>query len=189
MQVLLYDLMSRRMQELPRSSLDLKTPTCVGFLFQGGQALPGALGPSHPGVMRRPVMAFGCSDGIVRLVLLLPSFPLVMRLSSSHKSSIQCITVTQSRGLPWEQVVVGHSHGSLASWEPFHKALSNLNLINKAAAASSSSSSASSAAAAALAVANDISCKAEVKAHDKEVIGLVLACYGEDPDRPKVRNP
>ena len=40
-QVLIYDLLSRRMQEVPKGSLDLKSPTCVGFLFQGGQALPG----------------------------------------------------------------------------------------------------------------------------------------------------
>ena len=149
----------------------------------------GALGAPQVGVMRRPVLAFGCSDGVVRLLLLIPSFPLVMRLSSSHKSSIQCITILQSRGVPWEQVVVGHSHGSLASWEPFQKPLNNLHLVaSKVSASSASASASSSAAALAAGMANDMhSCKAEVKAHDREVAGLVLACFGEDPERPKVR--
>jgi len=144
--VLLYDLLSRKVSELPKVSLEGKSATCVSFLFLGGQALPS----KGSWVMQTPVLAFGCSDGIVRLIEL-GSNRLVMRLVSTHKSSIQCISTLAVRGCHWEQVVVGHSYGSLASWEPFSRN----------------------------SVGGDMHCKADVKAHDKEVVGLVLACVQE----------
>ncbi len=50
----------------------------------------------------------------------------MLRLVSTHKSSIQCVATFQSKGVPWEQLIVGHSYGSLASWEPFSRGLSGV---------------------------------------------------------------
>lgn len=65
--VLLYDLNTRKPYEIARTVLDNKTPTCVCFLFKGGQYAPGGQ-PDADNLMTSPVLAIGCSDGVVRLL-------------------------------------------------------------------------------------------------------------------------
>lgn len=65
--LLLYDLNARKPYEVPRTLLDNKTPTCVTFLFRGGQYAPGGQ-PDADNLMTSPVLAIGCSDGAVRLL-------------------------------------------------------------------------------------------------------------------------
>jgi hypothetical protein len=61
--------------------------------------------PSPGGcVLPSPVLAIGCSDGIVRL-LHLASLRTFARLVSSHKSSLTSLTVTGVRGVTWEAVI------------------------------------------------------------------------------------
>ncbi|GAX81639.1 hypothetical protein CEUSTIGMA_g9067.t1 [Chlamydomonas eustigma] len=147
--IVVLDLLTKKVEEVAKSALEGKSATCASFLFLGGQALPGAANGTT--VMRRPAVAVGLSDGTVK-ILQHSSWQLIMRLVSTHKSSIQCIATFQSRGVPWEQVVVGHSYGSLASWEPFSHSLSQ---------------------------GGDMSCKSDCKAHDKEVVGMALMCVQE----------
>jgi len=67
--VVLYDLLSKKPFEVTKAQLDGRTPTCVGFLFRGskqGAAGGGSGGPA--GMMSSPLLAIGCSDGVVRLV-------------------------------------------------------------------------------------------------------------------------
>jgi hypothetical protein len=67
--VVLQDIITKKVQELPKALFDGKSPTCLEFLFRGGQYAPG---PSNPlnNLLASPVLAFGCSDGGVRLVSL-----------------------------------------------------------------------------------------------------------------------
>ena len=75
-------------------------------MFLGGQAIPGVGGKGpDASVMRRPALAFGCADGIVRIVQYDTYLPMT-KLVSTHKSSIQCIATFQAKGSHWEQVCV-----------------------------------------------------------------------------------
>jgi hypothetical protein len=65
--VLLYDLATRRTFEITKAQLESKGPTCIAFLFRGGQYAPGGR-PPPDSLMRSPVLAIGCADGFVRLV-------------------------------------------------------------------------------------------------------------------------
>jgi hypothetical protein len=65
--LLLHDMNTRKPFEVPRASLDNKTPTCVAFLFRGGPHAPGGQ-PGPAALMTSPVLAVGCSDGAVRLL-------------------------------------------------------------------------------------------------------------------------
>jgi hypothetical protein len=65
--VLLHDLNTRKPYEVPRAALDGKAPTCVCFLFRGGKHAPGGQ-PDANNLMTSPVLAIGCSDGMVRLL-------------------------------------------------------------------------------------------------------------------------
>jgi hypothetical protein len=65
--VLLHDLNTRKPYEVPRAVLDGKAPTCACFLFRGGKHTPGGQ-PDANNLMTSPVLAIGCSDGVVRLL-------------------------------------------------------------------------------------------------------------------------
>jgi hypothetical protein len=65
--VMLYDLNARKPYELLRTQLDNKAPTCMTFLFRGGHNAPGGA-PDASNLMTSPVLAIGCSDGVVRLL-------------------------------------------------------------------------------------------------------------------------
>jgi hypothetical protein len=65
--LLLYDLNTRKPYEVPRVVLDGKAPSCVAFLFRGGRFSPGGQ-PDPDNLMTSPVLAVGCSDGVVRLL-------------------------------------------------------------------------------------------------------------------------
>jgi hypothetical protein len=96
--VVLFDLLSKKPFEVTKASLDGKSPTCVGFLFRGGDHVPG--GPTGvDGMMASPVLAIGCSDGVVRLVHL-ATLRVLGRLTppSGHKSAaISCVAALPSR--------------------------------------------------------------------------------------------
>lgn len=64
---MLYDQASRKSFEVPKASLEGKSPTCIAFLFRGGVHAPGGL-PAVDALMTSPLLAVGCSDGFVRLV-------------------------------------------------------------------------------------------------------------------------
>lgn len=113
--LLLYDLNTRKPYEVPRTVLDNKTPTCVIFLFRGGQYAPGGQ-PDADNLMTSPVLAVGCSDGAVRLLHLA-----TLRVSTQHMLRDQtqapgtCSTVAHSETL--KQLLTGPvcEHKSL-SW-------------------------------------------------------------------------
>jgi hypothetical protein len=65
--LLLYDLNTRKPYEVQRAVLDNKAPSCVAFLFRGGRFSPGGQ-PDPDNLMTSPVLAVGCSDGVVRLL-------------------------------------------------------------------------------------------------------------------------
>lgn len=60
-----FDLLTKQSTEVTKAALEGKAATCVSVMYLGGQAMP-AGDPS--GVMRRPALAFGCSDGVVRVL-------------------------------------------------------------------------------------------------------------------------
>jgi hypothetical protein len=68
--VVLYDLLSKKPFEVTKAQLDGRSPTSVAFLFRGGPHAPGGSGAADPAgsMMASPVLAVGCSDGVVRLV-------------------------------------------------------------------------------------------------------------------------
>eukprot|EP00798_Chlamydomonas_sp_ICE-L_P023774 gene23774-9333_t len=141
--VMVYDLLTRHVNEIGKITLEGKTPTCVSFLFMPGQAF----GSRGTGVMPSPVLAIGCSDGIVRLVQL-----------GSLKSGIACVSTFIVPGTSWEQVVVGHSSGSIAAWEPFSHGISS--------------------------TVSDCTSKSDIKGHDKDVVGMGLVCVKENAELP-----
>eukprot|EP00878_Enallax_costatus_P007526 GHUV01007882.1.p1 GENE.GHUV01007882.1~~GHUV01007882.1.p1 ORF type:complete len:370 (+),score=87.34 GHUV01007882.1:171-1280(+) len=93
--ILLYDLNTRKPYEVPRAVLDNKTPTCVTFLFRGGQYAPGGQ-PDADNLMTSPVLAIGCSDGAVRL-LHLATLRVVGKLVGNHKASISCLSTLPTK--------------------------------------------------------------------------------------------
>uniref|UniRef100_A0A7S0RG02 Uncharacterized protein n=1 Tax=Chlamydomonas leiostraca TaxID=1034604 RepID=A0A7S0RG02_9CHLO len=157
--VLLVDLVSRAVRELPRALLEGRAPTCVAFLLMGGQS--GGDRDTH--VLSSPVLALGCNDGVVRLVALSTLRP-VGRCVSAHKSSVVALAVTGVRGMPHESLVAGYAGGSVSAWEPLSKALPVGGAPSGMGVA-------------------DISPKADAdKVHDKEVVGVVAAAVAEDPE-------
>jgi hypothetical protein len=68
--VVLYDLLSKKPFEVTKAQLEGRTPTSIAFLFRGGPHAPGRGGGAAPadGMMPSPILAVGCSDGVVRLV-------------------------------------------------------------------------------------------------------------------------
>lgn len=76
--LLLYDLNTRKPYEVSRAVLDGKAPSCVTFLFRGGRFSPGGQ-PDPDNLMTSPVLAVGCSDGVVRLLHLA-----TLRVSHDH---------------------------------------------------------------------------------------------------------
>lgn len=67
--VVLQDIITKKTRELPKAVLEGKSPTTLEFLFRGGTYAPV---PSNraSNLMQTPVLAFGCSDGAVRMVVL-----------------------------------------------------------------------------------------------------------------------
>ncbi|KAF6235943.1 hypothetical protein COO60DRAFT_484505 [Scenedesmus sp. NREL 46B-D3] len=93
--VLLHDLNTRKPYEVPRAALDGKAPTCVCFLFRGGKHTPGGQ-PDASNLMTSPVLAIGCSDGVVRL-LHLATLRVIGKLVGNHKASISCLLTLPSK--------------------------------------------------------------------------------------------
>jgi hypothetical protein len=86
---------TRRSSEVTRAQLDKAAPTSVAFLLRGGQFAPG--GPPAPGgLMASPVLAIGCSDGVVRL-LQLSTMRVVCKLLGGHKGGVSCVLAFPSK--------------------------------------------------------------------------------------------
>eukprot|EP00882_Tetradesmus_deserticola_P013491 GHRQ01014323.1.p1 GENE.GHRQ01014323.1~~GHRQ01014323.1.p1 ORF type:complete len:313 (+),score=121.23 GHRQ01014323.1:1162-2100(+) len=93
--VLLHDSNTRKPYEVPRATLDGKAPTCACFLFRGGKHTPGGR-PDADNLMASPVLAIGCSDGVVRL-LHLATLRVIGKLVGNHKASINCLLTLSSK--------------------------------------------------------------------------------------------
>lgn len=93
--LLLYDLNTRKPYEVQRAVLDNKAPSCVAFLFRGGRFSPG--GQPDPGnLMTSPVLAVGCSDGVVRLLHLA-----TLRVRGAARRGVEAVgRVPQQAGAP-----------------------------------------------------------------------------------------
>ncbi|MEW5306192.1 MAG: hypothetical protein WDW36_008676 [Sanguina aurantia] len=105
-------------------------------------------------LMASPLLALGCVDGGVRLVRL-SNLQLISKLTPSAKSPVSCLFSHGVRGSPWEALVSGHVNGTLAAWEPLSKPPS---------------------------VAVGLPPRVEGKAHDKEVVGVLLVAVKEGAD-------
>lgn len=71
--LLVVDLASRRVLDLGKGVFEGKAPTAVAFLFRGASHHAPALSPRGQQVLDSPVLAVGCSDGIVRCIQLFPT--------------------------------------------------------------------------------------------------------------------
>ncbi|KAJ9527782.1 hypothetical protein QJQ45_000340 [Haematococcus lacustris] len=149
--VLVWDLVSGRVREVPRPALDGKAPTCLAVLLLGGQS-------SSSPVLPHPLLAVGCSDGVVR-VLGLSSLRPIARLVSPHKSSLTSLLATAAPGGRWEQVTGCFQGGSMVVWEPLAQPLGG-----------------------GLGSVVDVGPRADGKVHDKEVVGCCQLTAAQAPD-------
>ncbi|KAG2453326.1 hypothetical protein HYH02_001550 [Chlamydomonas schloesseri] len=199
--VLVVDLASRRLIELGKGVFEGRSPTCLAFLFKAGLHTGGSLGGAAPSVSSQvsaaalaaagarggsgrgggwlldsPVLAVGCSDGIVRCLQIFPVKP-VVRLMSAHKTAVVAMAVMGVRGQRFETLAVGHQGGSVALFEP----------MGRAAGGGSGGAGGGSAAAAAAAAGDAVGPRADVKAHDKELLpgSLVVVPVAEDPENTR----
>ncbi|KAM1684108.1 hypothetical protein TB2_034806 [Malus domestica] len=99
------DLVTMRGRDVPKSELDNKSLLCMEFL-------------SRSAVADVPLVAFGGSDGVIR-VLSMMTWKLVRRYTGGHKGSIACLmTFVASSG---EALLVsGGSDGLLVVWSADH---------------------------------------------------------------------
>ncbi|XP_048429886.1 uncharacterized protein LOC103934376 [Pyrus x bretschneideri] len=99
------DLVTMRGRDVPKSELDNKSLLCMEFL-------------SRSAVADVPLVAFGGSDGVIR-VLSMMTWKLVRRYTGGHKGSIACLmTFVASSG---EALLVsGGSDGLLVVWSGDH---------------------------------------------------------------------
>ncbi|KDO46911.1 hypothetical protein CISIN_1g000685mg [Citrus sinensis] len=99
------DLVTMRGRDIPKQELDNKSLVCMEFL-------------SRSAVGDVPLVAFGSSDGVIR-VLSMISWKLVRRYTGGHKGSISCLmTFMASSG---EALLVsGGSDGLLILWSADH---------------------------------------------------------------------
>ncbi|KXZ56072.1 hypothetical protein GPECTOR_2g954 [Gonium pectorale] len=166
--LLVVDLASRRVLELGKGVFEGKSPTALAFLLRsglhhgpgsgGGAAAGGGGGGGRSGggwLLDSPVLAVGCSDGIVRCVQLFPIKP-VVRLVWAHKTPVAALAALGVRGQRTELLVVGHSGGSVTQFEP----------IGRTAAP------------------DGLGPRADVKYHDRELLpgSLALVAVAEDPE-------
>ncbi|KAF5842016.1 hypothetical protein DUNSADRAFT_9897 [Dunaliella salina] len=113
LKVLLYELGSKHVREVPKVSLDGKSAVCCAFLLLGGKASRSQDSPLLPS----PVLALGCTDGIVRM-LSLATLKTVGRLAGPHKSPVVSLVVIGMRGGAEESILVAHEGGNVQRFTP-----------------------------------------------------------------------
>ncbi|XP_024377308.1 uncharacterized protein [Physcomitrium patens] len=99
--VIFLDLVSMRARDVPRTTFDSKSPLCVAFLPRSG-------------VVEGPIAAFGCSDGIIR-VLSMTLWQLVRRYISGHKGPVACLLTFQASSGE-TMLISGGNDGTLSLW-------------------------------------------------------------------------
>jgi WD40 repeat protein len=99
--VIFLDLVSMRARDVPRTIFDSKSPLCVAFLPRSG-------------VVEGPIAAFGCSDGVIR-VLSMTLWQLVRRYISGHKGPVSCLLTFQASSGEI-MLVSGGNDGTLSLW-------------------------------------------------------------------------
>eukprot|EP00200_Dunaliella_tertiolecta_P012552 CAMPEP_0202375576 /NCGR_PEP_ID=MMETSP1127-20130417/6232_1 /ASSEMBLY_ACC=CAM_ASM_000462 /TAXON_ID=3047 /ORGANISM="Dunaliella tertiolecta, Strain CCMP1320" /LENGTH=1080 /DNA_ID=CAMNT_0048973105 /DNA_START=121 /DNA_END=3360 /DNA_ORIENTATION=- len=113
LKVLLYELGSKHVREVPKAVLEGKSAQCCAFLLLGGKASSSQDSPLLP----CPVLALGCTDGIVRMFSLSTLKP-VGRLAGAHKSPVVSMAVMGMRGGVDESVLVAHEGGNVQRFAP-----------------------------------------------------------------------
>ena len=98
----------------------------------------------------------------------------VVRLMSAHKTAVVAMAVMGVRGQRFETLAVGHQGGSVALFEPMGRAGGGGGAGGGAAAAAASGGDA-------------LGPRADVKAHDKELLpgSLVVVPVSEDPENSR----
>ncbi|KAK4273344.1 hypothetical protein QN277_021766 [Acacia crassicarpa] len=100
------DLVTMRGLDVPKQELDNKSLLCMEFLYRSG-------------VSDGPLVAFGGSDGIIRVLSML-TWKLVRRYSGGHKGSISCLmSFVAASGEAF--LVSGASDGLLIIWSEDQK--------------------------------------------------------------------
>ncbi|CAJ1871746.1 unnamed protein product [Sphenostylis stenocarpa] len=105
------DLVTMRGRDVPKQELDNKSLLCMEFLYRTG-------------VGDGPLVAFGASDGVIR-VLSMMTWKLVRRYTGGHKGSISCLMsfmAASGEKKPSVQalLVSGASDGLLIIWSADH---------------------------------------------------------------------
>ncbi|BAT86172.1 hypothetical protein VIGAN_04379700 [Vigna angularis var. angularis] len=99
------DLVTMRSRDVPKQELDNKSLLCMEFLYRTG-------------VGDGPLVAFGSSDGVIR-VLSMMTWKLVRRYTGGHKGSISCLMSFMAAS--GEALLVsGASDGLLIIWSADH---------------------------------------------------------------------
>ncbi|XP_061366203.1 uncharacterized protein LOC133309444 [Gastrolobium bilobum] len=99
------DLVTMRGRDVPKQELDNKSLLCMEFLYRSG-------------VGDVPLVAFGASDGVIR-VLSMMTWKLVRRYTGGHKGSISCLMSFMAAS--GEALLVsGASDGLLIVWSADH---------------------------------------------------------------------
>ncbi|KAL2345556.1 hypothetical protein Fmac_006841 [Flemingia macrophylla] len=99
------DLVTMRSRDVPKQELDNKSLLCMEFLYRTG-------------VGDGPLVAFGASDGVIR-VLSMMTWKLVRRYTGGHKGSISCLMSFMAAS--GEALLVsGASDGLLIIWSADH---------------------------------------------------------------------
>lgn len=99
------DLVTMRGRDVPKQELDNKSLLCMEFLYRTG-------------VGDGPLVAFGASDGVIR-VLSMMTWKLVRRYTGGHKGSISCLMSFMAAS--GEALLVsGASDGLLIIWSADH---------------------------------------------------------------------
>ncbi|GLI58425.1 hypothetical protein VaNZ11_000129 [Volvox africanus] len=177
--VVVVDLASRRVLELGKGAFEGKSPSSLAFLFRTGPTLGSVT--CHAGVaygasniqdgtlLESPILAVGCSDGIVRCVQLFPIKP-VARLISGHKTPVVAMAVLSMRGHRHDTLAVGHQSGRVVLYEPLGPRSAN------SAAAGNQGGAAS--------MVDGVGPRDEYKAHERELLpgSLVVVPIDEDPE-------
>lgn len=99
------DLVTMRGRDVPKQELDNKSLLCMEFLYRTG-------------VGDGPLVAFGASDGVIRVLSML-TWKLVRRYTGGHKGSISCLMSFMAAS--GEALLVsGASDGLLIIWSADH---------------------------------------------------------------------
>ncbi|KAK9807986.1 hypothetical protein WJX73_010745 [Symbiochloris irregularis] len=156
--VVLKDLRSGEMQEIPRGVLDTKVPTRVAFLFVNSPSLLGGGSSANDGTTTiTPIVAVGTSSGTIFLVSL-SSLQVQARLTAGHKAAVTSLVVVGAKEVGAPDILVSASaDGSIAVWHP---STSAVKLPDK-----------------------EIAPKLTFKAHDSEIhSALLIAAPSDSPD-------